>query len=465
LLEEQGQADTLRWADLQFNLAEVYVHVGRYEEAIASYQRAIEIAGQGWSVEQRARTLRKIGSAHELQGQYKEALDWLLRARKVAESDPIAAESRQMARILAGMGWVYTRKGEFATATDLTEQALELLARLPEDTKRLRDEGWAYTGLGVAHANQGNTDRARTFFEQSLRLRKQVGDLVGVATLHNNLGYIAHHLQGDIQAAIESYQHSLSVCHQIGYRYMMAMASNNLGMAHQVSGNYRRAIAYYRQSLQIRQEMGDLYGIASTYDNLGMAYHQQGDYDKAMEYHHLSLEIKRGQEDTFQVANSLVNIAAVCCDRGLCDEAIGFTEEALEAFEEIGGRQYLAETYTVLAEALLMNGDSTQAHHYATLALETAEEIGSQRDQGTAIRVLGEAEMILGASTAQHRLRQSVELLDKVGDRFELGKSLRSLGHCLKLAGLEAEGNTCLARATRIFRELGARGELKKLVD
>jgi tetratricopeptide (TPR) repeat protein len=196
-----------------------------------------------------------------------------------------------------------------------------------------------------------------------------------------------------------------------------------------------------------------------------MAYHQQGDYDKAMEYHHLSLEIKRGQEDTFQVANSLVNIAAVCCDRGLCDEAIGFTEEALEAFEEIGGRQYLAETYTVLAEALLMNGDSTQAHHYATLALETAEEIGSQRDQGTAIRVLGEAEMILGASTAQHRLRQSVELLDKVGDRFELGKSLRSLGHCLNLAGLEAEGNTCLARATRIFRELGARGELKKLVD
>jgi tetratricopeptide (TPR) repeat protein len=473
LLEEQGQARTPRWADLQFNLAEVYVHVGRYEEAIAGYQRAMEAADQDWPVEQQARMRCKIGMAYERQGQYNEALAWLVRARQAAESDLTTAESRPMARILADMGVVYIRKADFATGIDLTEQALTLLARLPEDAERLRDEGWAYNRLGMAHAQQGNLGQAGTFFEQSLKLWRQTSDLVGVASQHNNLGYLAY-LQGDIQAAIESYQRSLRVCHQIGYRYVMAAASNNLGMAYQVSGNYRQAIAYYEQSLQIRREMGDLAGIASTYDNLGMAYHQRGGYEKAMEYHHLSLEIKRQQEDTFHIANSLINIAAVCRDQGYHEEAIGLAEEALAICQEIGGRQYLAETYTVLAEAWLMSLEHAQARRHARLALETAEEIGGQRDQGIAARVLGEVEMVIGASdmpgsvslqAAQDRLRRSVELLESVGDRFELGKSLRSLGRCLKIAGLEAEGASYLARAVQTFQDLGAQGELSKSVS
>ena len=462
LLEEQEQAHTLRWADLQFKLAEVYVHVGRYEAAVAGYQRAMAAAGEDWPVEQQARTLRKIGMAHEAQGQYNKAVEWLLRARQVAESDPTAAESRQMARILAGMGWVHVRKGEFAAGVALMEQALELLARLPEEAKRRRDEGWAYTSLGVAYAHQGNYHQARIFFEQSLRLREQAGDLVGVATVHNNLGQLAY-LQGDIRAAIETYQRSLSVCHQIGHRNRMAMVSNNLGQAYQVSGSFRQAIAYFRQSLQVCQEINDLRGIASTYDNLGMAYHQRGDYPKAMEYHHLSLEIKRRQEDTFQVANSLINIAAVCRDQGYHEEAIGCAEEALAIFQEVGGRLYLAETFSVLAEVSLMRGERESAHRYAALALETATETGSQKDQGIAARALGEAEMALGVSTAQDRLRRSVELLEKVGDRFEMGRSLSSLGRCLKLVGLEAEGTFYLASAIEIFQELGAQGELTKL--
>ena len=465
LLEEMGQAHTIRWAEVQFSLAEVYVHIGRYEEAIATYQRAMETAGQDWPAEQRARTSRKIGMAYEKQGQYNQALEWLVRARKVAGSDPAAARSRQMARVLSDMGGVYIRKADFATGVALIEKALTLLAGLPEDAGRQSDEGWAYVRLGVAHVHQGNLRQAKTFFEQSLKLREQAGDLVGVATLHNNLGYLAHHLQGDVRAAVESYQRSLSVCSQIGDRYMAAMTSNNLGLAYQASGNYRQAIACYQQSLQIRREIGDLHGIASSYDNLGLAYHQRGDDDRAMEYHHLSLEIKRKQEDHFQIANSLINIAAVCCDRGHYPEAIALAEEALEIFQEIGGREYLAETYAVLAGALLRSGEGDQAHRYATLALKAAGEKGSQRDQGIAARVLGEVEMALGASTAPIQFRRSVELLEKVGDRFELGKSLRSLGRYLQLTGYEEEGAPCLAQATQIFGELGAQGELRRSTD
>ena len=121
-----------------------------------------------------------------------------------------------------------------------------------------------------------------------------------------------------------------------------------------------------------------------------------------------------------------------------------------------------------------MSGEYAQAYHHASLALETAEEIGGQRDQGMAARVLGEVEMALSASdvpggasfqAAQDRLRRSVELLESVGDRFELGKSLRSLGRCLKIAGLEAEGASYLARAVQTFQDLGAQGELSKSVS
>ena len=463
LFQEQDQAPASDWADVQFNLAQVYLLVGRYEKARANYQQALEIAGDEWPNKQQARTLRKIGMTFESQGQYNQALEWLLKAKKLIQSNPATAKSRQTARILSDMGAVYMRKAEYQAAIELVEQALALLVQLPEKLEKVRDEGWAYTRLGVIHAHQGNLHEARIFFQKSLELRQQAGDLVGVATLLNNLGYIAHHLQGDLQAAIESYRHSLGVSHQIGYRHMMAMTFNNLGLVYQTLGSYRQAIEHYQQSLIIRQEMGDLYGIASTYDNLGLAHNQQGEYSKAMEYHHLSLEIKRRQEDSFQIANSLINIAAVCRDQGHHQEAIGFAQEALRMFQEIGGRQFLAETHTVLAEALLMSGELKLAHQNAALALETAQETGSQKDMAIAARVLGEVETALNVNSAQNYLRTSLEQMERVGDRFELGKSLRSLGNCLQATGLEAEADTCLARAARIFQSLGARGELERL--
>jgi predicted ATPase/class 3 adenylate cyclase len=463
LLQEQGGKQSARWTEVQFNLAEVYVLVGRYEKARESYRQAMRAAGSEWSAEQRARTLRKIGMTHESQGQYNQTLDLLLQAKTSAQSTPQAAESRQMARILADEGAVHMRKGEYQAATDLIEQALTLLARLPKDLERVRDEGWAYTRLGVIQVHRGDLLQARKFFEKSLELREQAGDLVGVATLHNNLGYIAHHLQGDTETAIQAYQRSLRVSNRIGYRYMMAMTANNLGLAYQTLGDYRQAVAHYRQSLQIRQEMGDQHGIASTYDNLGLAYHQRGDYAKAMEYHHLSLEIKRGQGDAFQIANSLLNIAAVCRDQEHLEEALAFGEEALEIFQEIGGRQFLAENHSLLAEVLLANQTHEAAHRHATLALETALETGSSKDQAIAARVLGEVEIALGIDALPDRLRQSVAQLKEINDRFEMAKSLRSLGQCLKRAGQNAEGATHLARATQIFRDLGAQGELKKM--
>lgn len=463
LLSEPGQENARLQAEVQFNLAEVCVLVGRYEKARESYGQALEIAASDWPTEQQARTLRKIGMTHESQGQYNRALDWLLQAKTKAQSTPQTAESRQMARILADEGVVHMRQGEYQAAIDLIAQALALLAQLPEDSERIRDEGWAYTRLGVIQVHQGDLQEARKFFAKSLELREQAGDLVGVATLHNNLGYIAHHLQGDTESAIRSYERSLSVSNQIGYRYMMAMTANNQGLAYQTLGDYRQAIARYRQSLQIRQEMGDQHGIASTYDNLGLAYHQRGDYAKAMSYHHLSLEIKRQQKDAFQVANSLLNIAAVCRDQAHHEEAQAFAEEALEIFQGIGGRQFLAENHSLLAEVLLAAQAYPEAHHHAALALETARETGSPKDEAIAARILGETEAAQGIDTALQHLRQSVAQLEEINDRFEAAKSLRSLGRYLKRAGHEAEGETHLGRAAQIFRDLGAQGELKKM--
>jgi tetratricopeptide (TPR) repeat protein len=64
--------------------------------------------------------------------------------------------------------------------------------------------------LGVLAVAAGHWDRARSFFERSLALRQEMGDVEGVVILRNNLGTLAR-LQGKLEEAESHYRESLAL--------------------------------------------------------------------------------------------------------------------------------------------------------------------------------------------------------------------------------------------------------------
>ena len=127
------------------------------------------------------------------------------------------------------------------------------------------------------------------------------------------------------QQAIQFKQQSLQIRREIGDRNGEAASLNNLGLAYDSLGQYQQAIQFLQQQLEITKEIGDRNGEANALCNLGNAYGSLGQYQQAIQLHQQSLEIKREIGDHKGKAASLKNL-------GLALKALGRRSESIEAF-------------------------------------------------------------------------------------------------------------------------------------
>ena len=139
-----------------------------------------------------------------------------------------------------------------------------LANRQLRDTRldKARQAVWRHR-LGMLAQRRGDYDTARKLYEQSLRIKEELGDRAGIATTHHQLGVLAHD-----------------------------------------RGDYDTARKLYEQSLRIKEELGDRAGIAATHHQLGVLAHDRGDYDTARTQYQRALAI-------FEEVGNRVNIAKV----------------------------------------------------------------------------------------------------------------------------------------------------------
>ncbi|MDB9309792.1 tetratricopeptide repeat protein, partial [Aphanizomenon sp. CS-733/32] len=89
----------------------------------------------------------------------------------------------------------------------------------------------------------------------------------------------AYYSLGQYQTAIAFYQQSLDIKKEIGDIQGESISLNNLGNAYDSLGQYERAIAFHQQSLDIKKEIGDIQGESISLNNLGNAYDSLGQYE------------------------------------------------------------------------------------------------------------------------------------------------------------------------------------------
>ena len=87
---------------------------------------------------------------------------------------------------------------------------------------------------------------------------------------------IIYHQQGNYIEAENLYNQSLKIKKDMGDKRGIAQTLHQLGMIHQDQGNYEKAVKKYNQSLKIEEDLGDKSGKASTLHQLGMIHEEQG---------------------------------------------------------------------------------------------------------------------------------------------------------------------------------------------
>jgi len=152
-------------------LAMVYRAQDKYEEAIAKYEKVIEIYSKelGEEHEWIATTLNNLAAVYYVQGTYDEAIKLYEKAIKI-DKRTIGKEHPDYAVHLNNLALVYDGQGKYDKAIRLLKEAAEITG------EALDKEHPAYatrvSNLAVIYAKQEKYSEALLFFEEALRIRK-----------------------------------------------------------------------------------------------------------------------------------------------------------------------------------------------------------------------------------------------------------------------------------------------------
>jgi tetratricopeptide (TPR) repeat protein len=218
----------------------------RYWEArdrIAEARRLIEPGIEreaGVSDAVRAQALFAAGRLAARQGDHAAARSWFAAGvRNAAEDDCVRAQC------LSGLGWIAVVEGDEEKAERLCEQSLAL-ARSSCDALVIAD---SLNNLG-ASTYLRSPETARAAWEESLALRRQIGDLEGVTASLGNLAQLALR-EGDLEHATVLARESQSLAKERGDLWTIGMSSLVLATVSIVGRQVSEAWRQVRRALEV----------------------------------------------------------------------------------------------------------------------------------------------------------------------------------------------------------------------
>ncbi len=338
---------------------------------------------------------------------------------------------------------------------DLRRQALENgRSAAPAGS---RDFAALTHNLGILAQDQGDYPEARRLYEESLRLREQLGDRAGVAQTLHNLGALAQ-AQGDYPEARRLYEESLRIKEQLGDRAGVAQTLHNLGALAQAQGDYPEARRLYEQSLRIKEQLGDRAGVAQTLHNLGALAHAQGDYPEARRLYEESLRLREQLGDRAGVAQTLHQLGILAQDQGDYPQARRLYEQAAEAFRDLGARREQAAVLHQLGMLAQAQGDYPEARRLYEESLRLREQLGDRAGVAQTLHQLGILAHAQGDYPQARRLyEQSLRIKEQLGDRAGVAITLHQLGNLAYLQGDYPEARRLYEESLRLREQLGDR--------
>jgi diguanylate cyclase (GGDEF)-like protein len=277
------------------------------------------------------------------------------------------------AKAFALMGHVHRMLGEYRTAIQYYNQALEL-AHTQGDKNR---EITALNGLAGTYFSLFDYQGAAELYLQSLGLAQSLGNLDAEGAALGNLGAV-YLEQGELTRAQELFQKGLEICVRVGSQQREAVVRNNLGLTFYRLGSYQSSLEYSQQALELAQKLQDRRIEASALGNLALTYLALGQYDTALELNKRALEKERELHNRHSEADLLVQIGRIWLEKRSYVMAQSTLEEALQVAQACGNRKAHTEVHLYLSEVWQHKGQfalALQQHRlYHELTTTTLKE-------------------------------------------------------------------------------------------
>ena len=153
---------------------------GKYEEAIAKYQKVIEVDPDNWGAE----AYISIGNVYSLQGKYEDAIAAFQQAIEIDSNSDSAALAHHR------QGFVYRKQGKYENAIAEYQKAIAIDL----------DRPWSYDALGNIYHQQGKLEDAIAAYQKIIEITPYFA-----MDANFDLGLI-YRQQGKLDDAIDTFQ-------------------------------------------------------------------------------------------------------------------------------------------------------------------------------------------------------------------------------------------------------------------
>lgn len=274
LLQVLGQAKSPQTISICIEISHAYLNTDRVM-AMEYAQQALKEAEEFDSAQLIGTSLNTIGNVYQNAGKYQEAIESHRKALNIQEK---IGDNRGQANSYSGIGLVYDLIGEDSLGLEYQLRALKL-SKLVGDRK---GEAVAYNNIGILYSKLGHDDQSIEYFKKALVIYEEMGNEKLIADEYSNLASASINSGKHLQA-IDYENKSLEVRQRIGDRKGVCISLTNLGSAYGALGEYDRAINYLIASLDSAQALGDLSEAVYSQSLLSTYYEHAGQYEKALE--------------------------------------------------------------------------------------------------------------------------------------------------------------------------------------
>jgi tetratricopeptide (TPR) repeat protein len=247
-----------------------------HDIGLAAAQHVGDRRGEAWME-------NNLGTAYRGLGRFDEALDHFHRALAINQE----TGHRQ------GEGWtrynigdIYRELGRFEEALNHLRQALFIGREVGERWS----EGYTLNIIGETYRGLGRYEEALRHLMPALVINRELGHRRGEGVTLNMIGD-THQERQRFDQALNYYQQALTIRREIGDRRGEALTLQSLGDTNYKRLRFDQALSYYQQALAIRREIGDRRGEARTLSSLGTILQRTGLPDAARESWHQALAI------------------------------------------------------------------------------------------------------------------------------------------------------------------------------
>ena len=440
--------DRLEECKLSIDLAKMYRHQSKYDQAERIYEKALLISREIGHRSAEACCYGNLGIIYRSIAEYEKAREHLQKSLAINKE---IRDRNGEANCYTNLGIVYQSVGEHEKAKEHLQKSLAIKKEIGDRN----GEAACYTNLGNVYQLVGEYGKAREHIHKSLAIKKEIGERNGEANCYANLGNVYVSV-GRYEKAREHLQKSLAIKKEIGDRNGEATCYTNLGNVYLSVGEYEKARENLQKSLAIKKEIGDRNGEAICYENLGNVHWSVGEYEKAREHIKKALAIMKEIGDRDGEASCYANLGSVHVSVGEYEKASNYFEKLSALSTKIGTRHTLAMSYQKLGTIFCNFRNYRKANEYNKKALAILTNIGDKRGEAAVYMSQGDVECAVGAHIkGKEYFEKALAISEEIGERGLEARGCLNLAEFFLEKAQHARAEEYIKKALKISEETG----------